>query len=63
MDRIPQPWPDETKLPYFHYKDLFGSPSDTDVCHCPSDDWLPRHNIKKCFDDGTLKLDDYYMKI
>jgi len=51
---------DETKLPHYHYKDVFESPSDTDVCHrspdnCPDQ---PRHNIKKCFDDGTLKLDD-----
>ena len=58
MNRIPPPRPDETKLPDYHYKDVFESPSGTNACHHPSDDWQPRHNIKKCFDDGTLLGDD-----
>lgn len=58
MNRIPPPRPDETKLPDYHYKDVFESSSGTDACHHPPDDWQPRHNIKKCFDDGTLLGDD-----
>lgn len=58
MNRIPPPRPDETKLPHYHYKDVFESPSGTNACHHPPDDWQPRHNIKKCFDDGTLLGDD-----
>lgn len=62
MDKsaIPRPRPDETKLPDYHYKDLdvFESPSGGDACHHPPDDWQPCHNIKKCFDDGTLLGDD-----
>ena len=58
MNRIPPPRPDERKLPHYHCKDVFESPSGTNACHHPPDDWQPRHNIKKCFDDGTLLGDD-----
>ncbi|CAH3105529.1 unnamed protein product [Porites lobata] len=59
MNRIPPPRPDETKLPHYRCKDVFESPSGTNACHHPPDDWQPRHNIKKCFDDGTLLASNY----
>ena len=49
MTRIPRQASDATKLPDDHYKDVFES--------CSPDDWQPRRNIKKLFDDGTSKLD------
>ena len=55
MQRIPRPWPDESKLPDYHYLGVFDSPTGADRSH---DDWQPRHNMKKKFQDGTLKLDN-----
>ena len=55
MQSIPRPCPDESKLPDYHYRGVFDSPTSADRS---PDDWQPRHNIKKKFEDGTLKLDD-----
>ena len=46
-------------LSWYTLWNVFESPSGTDVYPRMSpDDWQLRRNIKKCFDDGTLKLDD-----
>lgn len=59
MRRIPRPVPDTSKLPMFHYKDVFDScGNDHDDESRPTDDWQPRHNIKLAFKNGTLKLGD-----
>ena len=47
-----------TKLPDYHYKNVFESCSVEDDESRSPDDWQPRHNIKNMFDNGTLKLDD-----
>ena len=58
MSRIARPVADATKLPDYHYKDVFECcGSEVEDSRSP-DDWQPRHNIKKMFDDGTLKLDN-----
>ena len=55
MTRIPRPCPDESRLPDYHYKDVFDTPTDA---RRPPDDWQPRHHIKKKFAEGSLKLED-----
>ena len=55
MQRIPRPLPDESRLPNFHYLSVFDTPAGANR---PPDEWQPRHNIKKQFEDGTLKLDN-----
>ena len=55
MQRIPRPLPDESRLSNFHYLSVFDTPAGANH---PPDDWQPLHNIKKQFEDGTLKLDD-----
>ena len=58
MSRIPWPVPDATKLPDHRYKDVFESCGDEGDDSRSPDVWQPRHNIKKMFHDGTLKLDN-----
>ncbi|KAL9965167.1 hypothetical protein ACROYT_G028930 [Oculina patagonica] len=47
MCRIPRPMPDVSKLPEYHYKDVFQCCDDNDEEVRPPDDWQPRHNIKQ----------------
>ena len=55
FDGIPEPMPDYSKLPAYHYKDVFS-------CSCLKDDgslrevddFLPRPNITKKFNNGEL---------
>ena len=57
MTRIPRPASDTTELPDDHHKYVFEFWGvNGDVSPSP-DDYQPRRNIKKLFDDGTLKLD------
>ena len=58
MGRIPRPVPDTAKLPNFKYKDVFDSYTDDGAGSRLPDDWQPRHNIKREFEKGTLKLGD-----
>ena len=56
IKRCPQPEPDHSQLPEFHYK------RPDDVMMLPNvefvDKWNPRYNIKKQFEVGKLKLFD-----
>ncbi len=58
MSRIPRPVPDKSRLPEFHYKDVFETYNhDSEHSRLP-DDWQPRHNIKSMFENGELITDD-----
>ena len=56
---LPEPAPDYSRLPEYHYKSVFdtsmkednGTPRDVD-------DFLPRPNITKRIEEGSLKLED-----
>ena len=53
--RVPQPVPDTERL--FHYMHVADTPSCTEAGEPrPADDWQPRANITKLFQDGKISL-------
>ena len=53
--RVPQPVPDTERL--FHYMHVADTPSCTETGEPrPADDWQPRANITKLFQDGKISL-------
>ncbi|KAK3743389.1 hypothetical protein QZH41_011305, partial [Actinostola sp. cb2023] len=59
MKQIPRPVPDHAALPEFHYKIVHATPlTDSDGNERVPDDWQPRCNIKKLFEQKKLSIDD-----
>jgi len=56
-ERIPRPTPDESALPEFKYKSFHTSSNvDEHGKNRIPDDWQPRSNIKKLFEQGKLSI-------
>jgi len=56
-ERIPRPIPDQSALPDFKYKSVHtSSNSDEHGKNRIPDDWQPRSNIKKLFEQGELSI-------
>ena len=59
LTRCPCPYPDSSKLPSYKYKSYQDTPLTTPDCQSrPPDDFQPRVNIRKAFNDGILTKDD-----
>ncbi|EDO37079.1 predicted protein [Nematostella vectensis] len=59
MTRIPRPFPSADDLPEFHYKNVHSTPlTDSKGNDRGPDDWQPRANIKKLFEQKKLSLED-----
>ena len=55
----PRPYPDSSKLHSYKYKSCQDTPFTTPDCHSrPLDDFQPRVNIRKAFNNGILTKDD-----
>jgi hypothetical protein len=53
MLRIPRPWPDHTQLPSYHYNHV----QDTPIEEREPDDYQPRANLKRAFNNQSVTLD------
>ena len=59
MKRIPRPVPDHSALPKFKYKSVHDTPlSDSNGNERSPDDWQPRCNIRKLFEQKKLTADN-----
>ena len=58
MSCIPQPVPDTSRLPEFHYKDVFETCNHESEHSQLPDDWQPQNNVKNMFENGQLMADD-----
>ncbi len=59
MNRIPRPIPDADALPEYRYKSVNNTPlTDSNGNERVPDDWQPRSNIKKLFEQKKLSIED-----
>ena len=52
---VPRPMPDVSKLPSYHYLDVFATPLVDNNKLRPPDDFMPRAVVKKLFKEGELQ--------
>ena len=52
---VPRPMPDVSKLPFYHYLDVFITPLVDYNKLWPPDDFIPRAVVKKLFKEGELQ--------
>ena len=52
---VPRPMPDVSKLPSYHYLDVFDTPLVNNNKLRPPDDFMPRAVVKKLFKEGELQ--------
>ena len=61
-NRIPRPAPDGSKLPDYHYLDVFMTPVKVDDGRWQvADDWQPRANFRQLFHAGAIALESRAM--
>ena len=52
---VPRPMPDVSKLPSYHYLDVFDTPLVDNNKLRPPDDFMPRAVVKKLYKEGELQ--------
>lgn len=64
LQKVPRPKPDESALPHLSYLPYDKTPTvKEDGSTRDADDYQPRAQIRKQFDDGTLTSDDAESKL